>query len=96
MFHFTRIDCLYENFKQYLNNGDDFIPQDFDLREQEKLNVAVNIVRNFFKDAFNVSHSNFVHNTNNLISTLPQASNDISRVGSTKKRLDSDKFQLSY
>ena len=96
MFHFTRIDCLYENFKQYLNNDDDFIPQDFDLREQEKLNVAVNIVRNFFKDAVNVSHSNFVHNTNNLISTLPQASNDISRVGSTKKRLDSDKFQLSY
>ena len=77
-------DCFYENFKQYSSSSDDFIPQDFDSRDQKKWSVAVEIVRNFFKDTANVSNSNLVRNANKMMSTLRHASNDIRWVGPTR------------
>ena len=50
-------------------------------------------MHNFFKEAVNVSHWNLIQNENNLTSTLPQVSDDIIWVGSTKKLLDSNKFK---
>ena len=61
-------------FKQS-SSCDCFIPEDLDSRDQEKQSVATEIVWSFFKDAVKFFNSNLIRNANNMMSTLPHASN---------------------
>ena len=66
-------------------------------RDLEKRGNAAETVRRFFKDAVEVSNSNIVRNANNLLMDLPRDDDkNITWVGTTKKRVDSKKFKLSY
>ena len=80
------IDCPYESFRQYSKTGDDFVSQDFELRDLEKRNKVVGIVQRLFKEAVEVSNSNLIRNVNNLILKLPpEYENGITWIGKTKK-----------
>ena len=91
------IDCPYEASKQYSKNGKDFVSSGLESRDLEKRGNAAETVRRFFKDAVEVSNSNIVRNANNLLMDLPRDDDkNITWVGTTKKRVDSKKFKLSY
>ena len=65
------IDCLYENFRQYLKTVEDFMPQDLESRDLEKYSKAVQVLQKFFEDVVEVSNANIIRNANNLLMTLP-------------------------
>ena len=54
------IDCPYEDFRWYLETGEDFIPIDLESRDLEKRTTAMETVRIFFKDAIEASSSNII------------------------------------
>ena len=90
------IDYPYEDFRQYSEAGEDFIPNDLESKDLEKRIKAVEIVRKFFKYAVEVSNSNIIWNTNNLLTILRYNGNDITWIGTTKQRVHSGKFKLIY
>ena len=73
-----QIDCPYENFRQYLKTGEDFMPQDLESRDLEKLSKAVQVLQKIFKDGVEVSGANIIRNANNLLTTLPPTVTKIS------------------
>ena len=89
------IDCIYKNFKQYLSSGDEFMPQDLNSTDPQKRAIATEIVLDFFKDVVNVSNVNLVRNSNNLLTSLTKANDDLVWVGTSKERFDSTKFKLT-
>lgn len=90
------IDCPYEDFRWYLETGEDFIPIDLESRDLEKRTTAMETVRIFFKDAIEASSSNIMRNTNNLLMTLQHDDNDITWIVTTKQRVEPGRFKLNY
>ena len=91
------IDCPFEEFKQYSENEEDFVPSDVESRHLEKCETAAETVRRFFKDAVEVSNSNIVRNENNFLTDLPRDNDkNITRIGTMKERVDSGEFKLNY
>ena len=72
------IDCPYEDFRQYLKTGEDFMPQDLESRDLEKRSKAVQVLQKIFKDGVEVSGANIIRNSNNLLTTLPPTATKIS------------------
>ena len=90
-------DCPYEDFRHYSKTGEDFMPQDLQSRDPEKRIKVVEIVQKIFKDAVEVSNTNIIRNANNLLTTLPPDSyKDIVWIGTTKQRVESQKFKIGY
>ena len=61
------IDCRYEDFRKYLAVGRDFCLQNLHSTDLEKRLAAREIIVKLFKDAVHVFNSNFMRNTNNLL-----------------------------
>ena len=73
------------------------MPSGLESRDLEKRENAAETVRRFLKDAVEVSNYNIVRNANNLLMDLPRDDDkNITWVGTTKKRVDSEKFKLIY
>ena len=73
------------------------MPQDVQSRDPEKRIKEVEIVQKIFKDAVEVSNTNIIRNANNLLTTLlPDSYKDIAWIGTTKQRVESQKFKIGY
>ena len=87
-------DCSLEFMKRFSADKVDFQPHLLNSNDPEKRDLQTDLLYNFFRQIFETSNPNLIHNAHYLCATEKTKNSEIVCVGPTKQRYDSARFIL--